>query len=133
MQLNKTKSKIRRSLGGGGLNNFRAHWCSLVVQTDSTRSFPGKSNTKNLISRNEPNFKSKTYTLTHEITMIYSRIHRNHHPKNEPNTNPIRTQYEPNTNPIRTQFEPNTNPIRTQTNPKQTQSTELLDTSSPRV
>ncbi len=118
MQLNKN----RRSAGALAKENIiisflcafaplrdkiRANSCALVVQTDNTRQFPGKPNAKNLISRNEPNFRKETYTLTHEITKDYNRLHRNHHPKNEPNTNPIRTQYEPNSNPIRTQ----TNPI----------------------
>ncbi len=142
MQLNKTKSKIRRSLGGGGLNTIPplnpnpwtlsgnasvtdltplstsflcAHSCSpvvsvvepLVAQMDNIRQFPGKYNVKNLISSNEPNFKKLMSTLTHEITRNYNRSPRNHHPKNEPKANPIRTQNEPNTNPIRTQLEPN--------------------------
>ncbi len=95
-------------------DKIRANSCSpvvsvvepLVAQMDNIRQFPGKPNAKNLISRNEPNFRKETYTLTHEMTKDYNRLHRNHHPKNEPNTNPIRTQYEPNSNPIRTQSEP---------------------------
>ena len=125
MQLNKTKSKIRRSLGGGGLNNIRVRQCVNAIgpALDGTDSwfqkwlslvFQEVTNAKNLISRNEPNFNNQAYTLTHEITRVYNRSHRNHHPKNEPNTNPIRTQYEPNSNPIRTQYEPNTDPIQTQ-------------------
>ena len=96
-------------------DKIRANSCSpvvsvvepLVVQTDNIRQFPGKSNAKNLISPNEPNFKKLMSTLTHEITRNYDRSHRNNHPKNEPKANPIRTQYEPNTNPIRTQYGPN--------------------------
>ncbi len=97
----------------GKVFNIRAYSCALVVQTDNTRQFPGKSNAKNLISRNEPNFSKTTPTLTHEITRNYNRSHRNHHPENEPKANPIRTQFEPNTKPIRTQYEPKTNPIYT--------------------
>ncbi len=186
MQLNKTKSKIRRSLGGGGLNtsvakvviprfssetqtknffmkskpNFfttiKPHFSAELFSDTRLRQEPpagckngdwlvpaegrvvpvpffvtavqrscrqkkplklvpacikqGSPRGENAIMRNEPNFNSKTPTLTHEITKIYSRIHRNHHPKNEPKANPIRTQYEPNTNPIRTQYGPNSNP-----------------------
>ncbi len=91
----------------GQVFNIRANSCSFVVQMGNIRQFPGKPNAKNLISRNEPNFSNQASTLTYEITRNYNRSHRNHHPKNEPNTNPIRTQYEPNSNPIRTQSKPN--------------------------
>ncbi len=89
----------RRSAEGG----LARRPVGVVLFTNTKKSVESPVFQKNLFSRNEPNFRKEDYTLTHEITRNYNRSHRNHHPKNEPNTNPIRTQYEPNSNPIRTQ------------------------------
>ncbi len=82
MQLNKTKSKIRRSLGGGGLNTsflcafaplrdkIRANSCLLVVQPSLFPDKPALS--RNLFLRNEPNFTSTEINISNCIRDIYN-------------------------------------------------------------
>ncbi len=83
-----------------------------AVQRSSRQKKPLRSpRGENAIMRNEPNFNREASTLTHEITKDYNKLPCNGRRKNEPKTNPIRTQYGPNSNPIRTQYEPNPNPI----------------------
>jgi hypothetical protein len=67
-----------------------------------------------LFMQNEPKFRKVKFNVTDLLKKNYEQLDTWSIRKNEPNTNPIRTQYEPNTNPIRTQYKPNTNPIQTQ-------------------
>jgi len=70
-----------------------------------------------LFLQNEPNFRKSQMNVSKVLTRNYDKMDTWSIRKNEPKTNPN----EPNSNPIQTQFKPNTNPIQTQYKPNQSQ------------
>jgi len=59
-----------------------------------------------LIMANEPIFQGGTFAINDHFTRSYKKLIPKFSQKNEPITNPLRTQNEPKTNPLRTQNEP---------------------------
>jgi hypothetical protein len=59
-----------------------------------------------LFLQNEPKFQKVKFNVTEVLTKDYVQMDTWSIGKNEPKTNPKRTQNEPNTNPKRTQYEP---------------------------
>ena len=62
---------------------------------------------------NKPNFKNAQKAVTPSITSNYDNFHPLDHPKNKPNSNPIK--------PNQSQFQPKKWPTKPKTNPIQTQ------------
>ncbi len=58
------------------------------------------------IMQNKPNLPDAQMNVTSFITTDYLNKCLRQPPKNEPNTNPIRTQFKPNTKPKQTQSNP---------------------------
>ena len=76
-----------------------------------TGFLPITTKNKQLFMQNEPNFKNAEMNVSSALSRRYGDFHILGRRKNEPNTNPIRTQ----TNPIKanlTQFQSKTNPIK---------------------
>ena len=76
-----------------------------------TGFLPKTTKNEQLFMQNEPNFKNSKINVNSYLTRAYEDFRPCERRKNEPNTNPIRTQ----TNPIKanlTQFQSKTNPIK---------------------
>ena len=79
----------------------------LIKDLRSTKDYVRKNK---LFLQNKAKFRKVKLNVNKVITMAYDQLDTWSIGKNEPKTNPKRTQNEPKTNPIRTQFKPNTNP-----------------------
>ena len=110
------KRTIKNSAGHPGLNwlytkNYRltTNWSSIQPKLSTILDF---------FMQNKANFKKVKFYVSREMKKNYEQMDTWSIRKNEPKTNPIRTQTNPikaNLNPKRTQNEPN---FKTKSNPK---------------
>ncbi len=97
MQLNKTKSKIRRSLSGGGLNNLCAHSCSpvvsvvepLVVPKVAFPRFPSETHNKKLFYEKQSHFKTTQNRPQVIAAERFTMFHAQNHKTEQIQTSPI--------------------------------------------